>query len=108
MPGQGMFVASDFIPSGLILASQMEGFIEAGTASLAGTTGIGSGFLGELELKVGEGFVDSTYFAVVVVGYTNKDNTLIELPVTIIGRLEAAGGLVGGFSGDGIRCIRTG
>ena len=95
------FVAGEFIPGGLVVATNRDGIIDAGVASLSGATGRGTGFLGELDLRVTDSFVDSTYFAIVTVGFTLRDGTIQEVPVRIIGRLETAGGLVGDFSGDG-------
>jgi len=56
----------------------------------------------EERLNEWNNFGDSTFFAVVTIGFTLTDGDLLETPVRIIGRLLSSTPLIGDFTGDGV------
>ena len=102
----GSFLLGDFLPGASPLAHDFGGAINAGGASLTGTTASGSGYLAELSFSVGEAFADSTFLIITSIGLSlaegDSAGAIRDMPVRIIARLEETGsGIIGDFNNDG-------
>ena len=98
------FTGGEFISGATYLATDWGGILDVGGVALwgdRGDRGGGSGLIGHVRFEVKEGFADSTFLAIIQIGFTGSDGSLQEQQVRIVARLEAGQVVVGDFDGDG-------